>query len=167
MALRNRATLSLEVAETIEDPRSARAYLTFVFVGAGYAGLEGIAELQDFVADILDRYPKCRLTGTRCILVEAGERVMPEISRALAEFATRELRARGMEVRTGTTSSASTIAAQSSPRASDPDANARLDRRRQAIPGAARPGAAARLEGPRGGRRDDEGQGFRERLGDR
>ena len=43
--------------------RSRRAYLTFVFVGAGYAGLEGIAELQDYVADVIERYPRCRMVG--------------------------------------------------------------------------------------------------------
>ena len=54
--------------------RSRRAYLTFVFVGAGYAGLEGIAELQDYVADVIDRYPRCRMDGTRFVLVEARDR---------------------------------------------------------------------------------------------
>jgi NADH:quinone reductase (non-electrogenic) len=73
-----------------------------VFVGAGYAGVEGIAELQDFVADVLDRYPRCRLDGTRWILVEAEERIMREIPPSLAEFASRDLRRRGIEIRTGT-----------------------------------------------------------------
>ena len=103
VALRNRAISCLEVAETLEDPDERAEYLTFVFVGAGYAGLEGLAELQDFVVDTIDRYPRCRQTGTRFILVEAQERVMPEIQPELAEFATRELRARGVDVRTGTT----------------------------------------------------------------
>src|SRR3954447_11753408 len=52
IALRNRALLTLEIAESIEDPEQRRPYLTFVFVGAGYAGVEGIAELQHFVADV-------------------------------------------------------------------------------------------------------------------
>ncbi len=73
-----------------------------MFVGAGYAGLEGIAELQDYVADVLDRYPRCRLDGTRWMLVEAQDRVMHEIPASLAAFATRELRGRGMEIRTNT-----------------------------------------------------------------
>ena len=73
-----------------------------MFVGAGYAGVEGIAELQDYVADVIERYPRCRLDGTRWILVEAEDRVMQEIPEGLAEFATRELRGRGMEIRTGT-----------------------------------------------------------------
>jgi len=102
IALRNRAILHLEIAESIDDPEQRRSYLTFVFVGAGYAGLEGIAELQDYVADLIDRYPRCRLDGTRWILVEAEDRVMQEIPAGLAEFATRELRGRGIEIRTGT-----------------------------------------------------------------
>ena len=102
VALRNRALLHLEIAESIDDPEQRRPWLTFVFVGAGYAGLEGIAELQDYVADVIDRYPRCRLDGTRWILVEAEDRVMQEIPPGLAAFATRELRGRGMEIRTGT-----------------------------------------------------------------
>jgi len=102
IALRNRALLNLEIAESLPDDAARREYLSFVFVGAGYAGLEGIAELQDYVADVIDRYPRCRMVGSRFVLVEARERVMPEIPASLAEFATRELRGRGMEIRTNT-----------------------------------------------------------------
>jgi NADH dehydrogenase len=102
VALRNRAVLQLETAEEIDDPERRRQYLTFVYVGAGYAGLEGIAELQDYVADVIDRYPRCRLAGTRWLLVEATDRVMPEIPANLADFAMRELRGRGIEIHTGT-----------------------------------------------------------------
>jgi NADH dehydrogenase len=103
IALRNHVLRTLEHAETLEDGAARREYLTYVFVGAGYAGLEGLAELQDFVADILDLYPRCRVTGIRWILVEAGDRVMQEIPRKLADFAERELRGRGIEIRTNTT----------------------------------------------------------------
>jgi NADH dehydrogenase len=103
IALRNRALVNLEIAETLDSPDERRPWLTFVFVGAGYAGLEGIAELQDYVADVIDRYPRCRLDGTRWLLVEAGERIMPEIHPGLAEFAARELRGRGIDIRTKTT----------------------------------------------------------------
>jgi NADH dehydrogenase len=102
IALRNRALLNLEIAESLPDEHARREYLTFVFVGAGYAGLEGLAEMQDFVADVMDRYPRSRLAGARFVLVEARERVMPEISAHLAEFAARELRKRGIEIRTNT-----------------------------------------------------------------
>jgi NADH dehydrogenase len=102
IALRNRALLNLEIAEAMEDPAEREPYLSFVFVGAGYAGVEGIAELQDFVADVIDRYPRCRLQGTRWVLVEAGARIMHEIPADLGEFAARELRGRGLEIRTST-----------------------------------------------------------------
>jgi NADH dehydrogenase len=101
--LRNRVLRTLEAAETLEDPAHREAWLTYVFVGAGYAGLEGLAELQDFAADAIERYPRCRTQGMRWILVEATDRVMPEVSPDLAEFAVRELRGRGIEIRTETT----------------------------------------------------------------
>jgi NADH dehydrogenase len=103
IALRNQIIHTLERAESVEDEAQRRALLTYVFVGAGYAGLEGLAELQDFAADVVDLYPRARVDGLRFILVEARDRVMPEISADLAEFATAELRHRGIEVRTGTT----------------------------------------------------------------
>jgi NADH:ubiquinone reductase (H+-translocating) len=103
IALRNRVLLNLEIAESLPDDASRREYLTFVFVGAGYAGVEGFAELQDYVNDAIDRYPRCRVVGTRWVLVEAQERIMREIPDSLAEVASRELRRRGMEIRTGTT----------------------------------------------------------------
>jgi NADH dehydrogenase len=101
--LRNHVLRTLEVAETLEDPGEREQWLTYVFVGAGYAGLEGLAELQDFAADVIDLYPRCRTQGMRWMLVEARDRVMPEIPADLAEFAKRELRGRGIAIRTGTT----------------------------------------------------------------
>lgn len=108
IALRNRLLQSLEVAEGIDDPAERESWLTYIFVGAGYAGLEGLAELQDFATDMLDRYPRCRLQGVRFILVEAQDRVMPEVPESLANFVIAELKARGIEVRTGTTIDAMT-----------------------------------------------------------
>jgi NADH dehydrogenase len=101
--LRNHVLRTLEAAETVEDPAVRQAWLTYVFVGAGYAGLEGLAELQDFAADVIELYPRCRTQGMRWILVEARDRVMPEIPESLAAFAERELRGRGIEIRTHTT----------------------------------------------------------------
>src|SRR5215217_266221 len=97
IALRNRLLHTLEHAE------ARHSLLTYVFVGAGYAGVEGLAELQDFATDVLELYPRCRLHGVRFVLVEARDRLMPEISQSLADFAGDELRRRGIEIRLGTT----------------------------------------------------------------
>jgi NADH dehydrogenase len=103
IALRNRVLLCLEMAETLEDPEERAAHLSFVFVGGGYSGVEGLAELQDFAADVIERYPRCRLQGMRWMLVEAAERPMMEVPASLSDFTVRELRGRGIEFRIGET----------------------------------------------------------------
>jgi NADH dehydrogenase len=101
--LRNHVIETLEAANASEDPARRDELLTYVFVGGGYAGLEALAELQDFAADAIERYPRARLHGMRWILVEASDRVLPEIDAGLAEYALRELRGRGIDIRLGTT----------------------------------------------------------------
>src|SRR5688500_13932618 len=91
------------MAETLEDPERRAEYLSYVFVGGGYAGVEGLAELQDFAGDAIERYPRCRTQGMRWMLVEAADRIMGETPPDLAEFCMRELRGRGIEIRTRTT----------------------------------------------------------------
>jgi NADH:ubiquinone reductase (H+-translocating) len=103
IALRNRVISMLESAEAALDAPTRAEHLTFVFVGAGYAGVEGLAELQDFMADVIHLYPRSKVSGMRWVLVEAQDRVMPEIASHLAAFAERELRGRGVETRTATT----------------------------------------------------------------
>jgi NADH:ubiquinone reductase (H+-translocating) len=100
--LRNHIIETLESANATEDARRREELLTYVFVGGGYAGLEALAELQDFAADAMDSYPRARLSGMRWILVEATDRVLPETPLELAEYALRELRGRGIDVRLGT-----------------------------------------------------------------
>jgi NADH:ubiquinone reductase (H+-translocating) len=100
--LRNHIVETLEAANASERPERREELLTYVFVGGGYAGLEALAELQDFAVDAMERYPRARLHGMRWILVEATDRVLPEIDAELAEYAGRALRARGIDIRLGT-----------------------------------------------------------------
>jgi NADH dehydrogenase len=101
--LRNHVIQSLEIADATDDPSDREELLTFVFVGGGYAGLEALAELQDFTADALDFYPRASLHGVRWVLVEAAGRVLPEIDASLADYALAQLRSRGIDIRLGTT----------------------------------------------------------------
>ena len=100
--LRNHVIQCLELADATEDPSLREQLLTFIFVGGGYAGLEALAELQDFAAEAISLYPRARLYGMRWILLEATDRVLPEIDLKLAEYAMRELRGRGIDIRLGT-----------------------------------------------------------------
>jgi NADH:quinone reductase (non-electrogenic) len=101
--LRNHVVETLEAANASDDPARRDELLTYVFVGGGYAGLEALAELQDFAADAMEAYPRARLHGMRWVLVEAAGRVLPEIDAGLAEYALRQLRGRGIDIRLGTT----------------------------------------------------------------
>jgi NADH:ubiquinone reductase (H+-translocating) len=101
--LRNHVVETLEAANASDDPARRDELLTYVFVGGGYAGLEALAELQDFAADAMESYPRARLHGMRWVLVEAKDRVLPEIDAGLAEYALRQLRGRGIDIRLETT----------------------------------------------------------------
>ena len=100
--LRNHVIETLEAANATNDPKRQDELLTYVFVGGGYSGLEALAELQDFAADAMSRYPRARLHGMRWILIDAADRVLPEIDAPLADYAVSELRGRGIDVRLGT-----------------------------------------------------------------
>ncbi len=166
--LRNHVIETLEEANATEDPARREQLLTYVFVGGGYAGLEALAELQDFAADAMETYPRARLHGMRWVLVEATDRVLPEIDRDLGEYALRELRGRGIDIRLETTLEEVGRRYRTPLQrrgAADPDR--RLDRRRR--PAADPQGAerAARRARPGPGRLLPAGAGDGLGLGDR
>ena len=89
----------MDAAASTDDELRRRA-LTFLFVGAGYAGIETFAELADMAFDACKWYPDSAV-DMRWVMVEATGHILPEVSPAMAS--TREqLRHRGMEVRLNT-----------------------------------------------------------------
>jgi NADH dehydrogenase len=100
IALRNRVLLQLESAVIRPDDASE---LGFVFVGAGYAGVEALAELNDMAHEALRFYPSLRDVPQRWVLVDAASKILPEIPRRLGEYAARRLTERGVEIHVGTT----------------------------------------------------------------
>jgi NADH dehydrogenase len=101
--LRNHVLRELEAADAEDDPDAAATHLTFVFVGAGYAGVEALAELSDLVTDALRWYPRLRDVPRRWVLVDAAPAILPEIPRRLGEYAAMELSRRGVQIHVGTT----------------------------------------------------------------
>ena len=99
--LRNHVLRELEAAAA--NPDSLERHLTFVFVGAGYAGVEALAELSDLVRDALRYYPELRKASQRWVLVDAAPTILPEIPPRLGEYAARELAKRGVDIRVSTT----------------------------------------------------------------
>ncbi len=97
--LRNHVLRRLELAAGGDATRQ----LTFVFVGAGYAGVEALAELADLVRDALRHYPTLRGASLRWVLVDAAPKILAEIPTRLGDYAAHELTRRGVEIRVATT----------------------------------------------------------------
>jgi NADH dehydrogenase len=98
--LRDHILRQLERAEA--DPANAERHLTFVFVGAGYAGVEALAELHQLVTDARRHYPALRTLPQRWVLVDGGAQVLAEVPSRLAEYTARLLRKRGVDLRLST-----------------------------------------------------------------
>src|SRR6266496_2043784 len=103
IALRNHVLRRLEAAVAAPTDAHRRRRLTFVFVGAGYAGVEALAELSDLAEDALRYYPRLRSTPRRWVLVDAAPRILPEIPPPLGDYAAAELRKRAVEIHVDTT----------------------------------------------------------------
>jgi NADH dehydrogenase len=101
--LRNHVLHQLETADAARDEEERSRRLTFVFVGAGYAGVEALAELSDLAEDALRYYPRLRSTPRRWVLADAAPRILPDIPPPLGDYAAAELRKRGIEIHVGTT----------------------------------------------------------------
>ena len=96
--LRNRVLSRLDLGSETNDAGERRAALTFVVVGGGYAGVEALAELEDLSRAAVASIPNLRRDELRWVLVEASDRILPEIDRRLARYAQRRLEKRGIEV---------------------------------------------------------------------
>jgi NADH:ubiquinone reductase (H+-translocating) len=95
--LRNHVLSRLDVAAETEDPERRRAALTFVFVGAGFAGVEAMGELEDLARDAIRTYPMLARGEMRWVMVEAMGKILPELGEDLAGYAMQRLRDRGIE----------------------------------------------------------------------
>ncbi|MFG1609879.1 NAD(P)/FAD-dependent oxidoreductase [Actinoplanes sp. NPDC049265] len=97
--LRNHILDRLDVAAVTPDAAVRKASLTFVFVGGGYAGIEALAEMEDVVRDALPTYPELRQEEVRFVLVEATNRILPEVGAKMGAYAARQLDRRGIDLR--------------------------------------------------------------------
>jgi len=100
--LRNQALALLEMASLVEDPVIRRTMLSFVVAGGGFAGVETVGALNDFVREAVRYYPNVTEEDLRIVLVHPSAVILPELGEDLGRFAQRKLAARGVEIRTET-----------------------------------------------------------------
>jgi NADH dehydrogenase len=98
--LRNHVLRQIELADAA--PHTAERRLTFVVAGAGFAGVEAIAELRELAEAALRRHRRLRDVEPRWILVDTAPRILGQTPARLAGFAARTLCRKGIEVVNGT-----------------------------------------------------------------
>jgi NADH:ubiquinone reductase (H+-translocating) len=96
--LRNRLIAHLEEADTECAKAERQSLLTFVVAGGGFAGVETIASINDFLRDALPFYPNLKEDMLRVVLVHPGEFILPELGEKLGRYADKKLRSRGVEI---------------------------------------------------------------------
>jgi NADH dehydrogenase len=70
-----------------------------VFVGGGYAGVEALGELEDLARDAIETYPDLDASQMRWVLVDAADRILPELPEGLASYAQDLLQQRGIGIK--------------------------------------------------------------------
>ncbi len=98
--LRNRLIATLEEADT--ECAGGDCLLTMVVAGGGFAGVETLAAVNDFVRDAARFYPRIDQTRIRMVLIHSGPVILPELGEHLGSYAQTKLQARGVEIVTNT-----------------------------------------------------------------
>ena len=102
IALRNKVLDRLDAAASVQDPKIRARALSFVFVGGGYAGVEALAELEDMARFATRYYENIAAADMRWVLVEAADRILPEVGDDMGRYTVDRLTERGIDVKLGT-----------------------------------------------------------------
>ncbi len=97
--LRNRMIALLEEADTECSDTARTPLLTVVVAGAGFAGVETLGSINDFLRNSLKFYPNLRPEHLRLVLVHPGEVILGELDAKLGRYAQEKLARRGIEIR--------------------------------------------------------------------
>ncbi len=99
IGLRNHVIEQMDIASSTRDPAIRDAALTFVFVGGGFAGVEALGELEDMARYAARYYHNVQPEDMKWILVEASDRILPEVGEEMGRYTVTELRRRNIDVR--------------------------------------------------------------------
>jgi len=94
--IRNQAIDMFERADREPNPEIRRPLLTFVVAGGGFAGAELAGGLNDFARGMLAYYPNIPPEELRIIVIHSRDRILPELSEPLADYALEHMKERGV-----------------------------------------------------------------------
>ena len=106
--LRNHVIQCLELADITLNAQLKKAALTFVVAGGGFSGVETMGELVEMIRRTLHHYPNIAPEEIKPILIQRGDRLLPEMQPELSEYAVQSLIRAGVEVRLKTGISSAT-----------------------------------------------------------
>ncbi len=98
VALRSRLISHLEEANSECAAGERKPLLTFVVAGGGFAGVETMGGINDFVREALRFYPNLSDSNVRMVLVTPDELILPELGPRLGAYAQQKLASRGVEI---------------------------------------------------------------------
>jgi NADH dehydrogenase len=99
IVLRNHVIDMLEQASIEQDMTLRKSLMTFVVVGGGFAGVETVGELNALVRDAVKVfYHEIDIKDIQVILVNAIDKILPEVNDDLSKFATQKLKESGIEI---------------------------------------------------------------------
>ncbi|MBX7221959.1 MAG: NAD(P)/FAD-dependent oxidoreductase [Blastocatellia bacterium] len=97
--LRNHMISNLEEADFECCPFVREPLLNFVVAGGGFAGVETMAGMNDFLREALEFYPHLNENMLRLVLVHPGKVILPELNESLGAYAQKKLSERNVEIR--------------------------------------------------------------------
>lgn len=100
--LRNHLISNLEEADFECFPEEREPLLNFVVAGGGFAGVETVGAINDFLREAIPFYPHLTEEMLRVVLVHPGEVILPELNEKLGVYAQKKLTERGVEVKLNT-----------------------------------------------------------------
>ncbi|WP_028244880.1 NAD(P)/FAD-dependent oxidoreductase [Pseudoclavibacter soli] len=89
--IRNKVTTNFDRAANLPAGPERQRLLTFVVVGGGFAGIEGFAEVRGLATKLLKHYPEITEDELQFHLIEAADRIMPEVSLETAKWVIADL----------------------------------------------------------------------------
>jgi len=102
VAVRDKVIDHMHLAADMPPGPARDRLLTVVVVGGGFAGVEAFAELRSLVSAMLKEFPSLSMEDTHFHLIEAMDRIMPEVSEKSARWVVKNLERRGANVHLNT-----------------------------------------------------------------
>ncbi|MDQ0925638.1 NADH dehydrogenase [Pseudarthrobacter sp. W1I19] len=96
--IRDTLLRNIDTAAALPPGPAREKLLTVVIVGGGYAGIETLGELRALATATLSDYPELSLPETHFHLIQATNRILPEVSERTSQWVLRQFAARRAQI---------------------------------------------------------------------